>query len=282
MTTVAILGAGEIAGATAHTLASRGRVDRILLIDGVGGAASGKALDIYQSGAVDWFQTRLDGTDDVSRVAGCAVCVIADRFGVAVSEWNDDEGLAVVGRVASWLGDAPLVFAGPQQSELIGRSAREARIQRDRLIGSSPEALRSALTAIVAVEARCSPREVALTVLGIPPAGAVVPWSEASIGGYALERVVSQVQLRRIESRAMHLWPPGPFASGCAAAVVTEALLSSGLRSYSVLTQLDGEFGVRNRPGILPARLGPPGIVQIRVPELNTRERVQLQTALGG
>ena len=138
------------------------------------------------------------------------------------------------------------------------------------------------ITAIVAMEAGCSPREVMLTVLGTPPTGFVVPWSEASIGGYAMQRVLSQVQLVRIEARAARLWPPGPYTLGTAAARVTEGILSNSRESFSILTQLEGEFGVRHRAGALPARLAVSGIVQTRVPELSTREHVQLQTALGG
>lgn len=282
MTTVAIIGAGDVAGATAQALACGDRVGRILLVDAAAHAAAGKALDLQQSGAIEGFHAHLDGTDDVSRVTGCSVCVIADRFGPAAAEWHGDEGLSTVSRLASYLGDAPIVFAGASQAELLDRAAREAHIQRERLIGSSPEALVSSIIAIVAMEASCSPREILLTVLGTPPAGFVVPWSEASIGGYAMDRVLSQAQLARIEARAARLWPPGPYALGAAAARVTEALLSASRRSFSVLTQLDGEFGVRNRPGALPTRLAPHGILHTRVPELTTRERVQLQTALGG
>jgi hypothetical protein len=43
---------------------------------------------------------------------------------------------------------------------------------------------------------------------------------------------------------------------------------------------LDGEFGVRNRVGTMPALLSASGIVHTRTPSLNTRERVQLATAL--
>ena len=217
-----------------------------------------------------------------SRLVGCAVCVVADRFGARAGEWQGEEGLAMLTRIAPYLGDAPVVFAGASQVELLSRAADETLIRRERLIGSSPEALASAITAIVAMEAGCSPREVMLTVLGTPPAGFVVPWSDASIGGYALQRVLSQVQLVRIEALAARLWPPGPYALGAAAARVTDAILSNSRRSFSVLTQLEGEFGVRHRAGTLPARLAAPGIVQTRVPELSTREHVQLQTALGG
>jgi len=281
MTTVAIVGAGDVAGAAAQALASRDAAQRVLLVDAVQGAAAGKALDIRQSGAVEGFHTTLDGTSDESRLSGCDVCVIADRVGAA-GEWHGDEGLSMVGRIAPYLDDAPLVFAGVSQAGLLGSVASETTIRPARLIGSSAEALVSAITAIVAVEAGCSPREVMLTVLGAPPAGFVVPWSEASIGGYAMPRVLSQVQLGRIEARAARLWPPGPYALGAAAAAIVSGILSSARESFSVLTRLGGEFGVKGRVGAIPARLGPSGIVETRVPELDTRQQVQLKVALGG
>ena len=43
---------------------------------------------------------------------------------------------------------------------------------------------------------------------------------------------------------------------------------------------LGGEFGVRGRVGTLPVLVSTTGIVQARVPVLNTRERVQLENAL--
>ena len=202
MTTVAIVGAGDIGGSTAQALASCDRVRRVWLIDAAADAAVGKALDLQQAGAVACVHTRLAGTDDETRLVGCTVCVVADRFGVHAGEWQGEEGLSMLMRIAPSLGDAPIVFAGASQVDLLSRAADETRIPRERLIGSSTEALASAITAIVAMEAGCSPREVMLTVLGTPPDGFVVPWSEASIGGYALQRVLSQVQIVRVETRA--------------------------------------------------------------------------------
>jgi malate dehydrogenase len=281
MSTVAIVGAGHVAGATAHALAMSDRVGRLLLVDDAASAARGKALDIRQAGAISQFHTRLEGTDDLSSVTGCDVCVIADRFG-AGGEWTGDEGLATIRRLLRYVGKTPLVFAGASQSGLLAFAATEAGIDRRRLIGSAPEALVSSVVAITALEAGCSPREVMLTVLGAPPSSFVVPWSEGSIAGYPLQAMLSQVAQARVEGRLRHLWPPGPYVLGAAAARITSALVSSSRQSFSVLTQLRGEFAVRDRPGILPARLAAGGIVQTRVPELTTRERVQLQAALGG
>ncbi len=281
MSIVCIIGAGELGGATAHALARHQRIRRVILIDDAAGVAAGKALDILQAGAVDGSHTHLEGSGDLARVVGAAVCVIADRSGRTSSEWQGDEGLALLNRLAPYAGDAPLVFAGPSQASLLLTAAREVHIRRERLIGSAPEALCGAVKSMVALEAQCSPPEIGLTLLGAPPRGFVVPWSEASIGGHSLERVLTQVQLSRIEARVAHLWPPGPHALGLAAARVAEALLSSSRRTFSVLTVLGGEFGAWDRVGVLPARLSTRGIIETRVPTLNTRERVQVENALG-
>ena len=179
------------------------------------------------------------------------------------------------------LANVPFVLAGTSQAAVIPLAVLEAGMRRERLLGSAPEALAHATRAIVAMEAGCSPSEVGLTVLGTPPSGFVVPWSDASIGGYALERVLTQVQLTRLEARVARLWPPGPFALGAAAARVVEGVVGSSRRAFTVLAMLGGEFGVRGRVGAVPAVLAASGIVQTRVPPLNTRERVRLEIALG-
>jgi malate dehydrogenase len=279
--TVCIIGAGELGGAVADALARSDRVARLRIVDDAAGVASGKALDIQQAGAIARCHTRLEGTSDLSRVTGCDVCVLADRAGRPSTEWQGDEALALIQRVMPYLGAAPMVCAGSAQAGAMQAMAGEARMRRERVIGSAPEALAAATRAIVAMEAGCSPAEVNLTILGAPQGGFVVPWSDASIGGYGLERVLTQVQLTRVEARVARLWPPGPFALGAAAARVAEGIIGSSRRAFCVLTVLGGEFGVKGRVGTLAAVLSTSGIVQTRVPTLNTRERVRLETALG-
>jgi malate dehydrogenase len=230
MTTVSILGAGELGGSVAHALARAERVGRVVLIDEGGTIAAGKALDIQQSGAIDGFHTRVEGTQDLTRVTGCTVCVVADT-GRPAAEWQGDAGLAMMRRLKGFVGEAPIVFAGAAQADLLLAAVREAGFRRDRVVGSAPEALAAAARAIVALEAQCSPSEVALSVLGVPSSGFIVPWSEASIAGHAVERVLTQVQVRRVEARVALLWPPGPLALGAAAAGVVEAIVTSARRA---------------------------------------------------
>jgi len=279
MSTVCILGAGELGGAVAHALARGGRVDRVHVFDEAAAVAAGKALDIQQAGAVEHSATRLDASGDPQRAAGADVYVVADRAGRPPVEWAGDDGVALLSRLVPLAGRAPVVFAGVLQGPLMLAAAGDLGVGRQRLIGSAPEAVRAAARSLVALEARCSPTEVDLAVLGVP-GSFVLPWGEASIGGHRLERTLGQVQLRRLEAQLDGLWPPGPFALGLAAARTAEAILLTSRRRFDVTAVLDGEWGVRGGTGIVPALLSGAGIADTRLPELDTRERVRLDSVL--
>jgi malate dehydrogenase len=281
MASVAIIGAGALGGAVAQALAARDTVRRVLILDAAAGVAAGKALDLLQSGAINRSHVRLEGTDDLSRAVGSSVCVIADRHGPPEAEWAGDEGLALLRRLLQWTADTPLVFAGASQSSLMLTARREHHVRRAALVGSAPEAYASAMRSMVALEAGCSPTEVSLAVLGLPPRGLVVPWSEAAVGGFALERTLTPVAITRLEARAPRLWPPGPFALGSAAARAVEAIVTASRQAVNILTVLDGEYGVRERLGSTPALLDGSGVATLRIPLLSTRERVLVETALG-
>ena len=130
-TTVCIIGAGELGGSVADALARAERVDRVLIVDEAAPVASGKALDIQQSLAIEGIHTRLEGTGDFSRVTACAVCVLADRMGRPSSEWQGEDALALVKRLDGYLGSAPIVCAGIAQAGVIRLASREAGISRD-------------------------------------------------------------------------------------------------------------------------------------------------------
>ena len=140
-------------------------------------------------------------------------------------------------------------------------------------------AARRAIRAIVGEEADCSPSEVSLAILGVPPS-IVVPWGDATIGGFGLSRILSAAQLVRVEARAAKLWPPGPYALGAVAAEAVKAIVQGSRGPLNVLTVLTGEFGVRGGVGVVPSFLGPGGISRTRVPPLDAKERTSLETAL--
>lgn len=280
MSTVVILGAGEIGGALARQLAATDLVSRIVLVDDLGSVAAGKALDVAQSGPVDRYHTLLTGTTDLAAVVGAAVLVVADRAGQPGGEWQDEAGLAMLKRVAGLNQVAPLLCAGAAQGGLIERGVNEAGIPRVRLFGTAGEALRSAVTAITALEAQASPSDVSLTVLGRPPQQVIVPWDQGAIGGRSIPQVLSAAQLARLDARAARLWPPGPYALASAAARIIRTALTRGPRLHMAMVAVTRDEGTPGRAAIMPVLLQPAGIKSIVTPTLSSRDQVRYESSL--
>jgi malate dehydrogenase len=280
VSTVVILGAGEIGGALARQLAATDQVSRIVLVDDLGTVAAGKALDVAQSGPVDRYHTVMAGTNDIAAVVGAAVVVMADRAGQPGGEWQDEAGLTLLKRVAGLNQLAPILCAGASQSGLIERGVSEAGISRMRLFGTGGEALRSAVTAITALEANASPSDISLAVLGRPPHQVIVPWDKGAIGGRAIPDVLSAAQLARLDARAARLWPAGPYGLASAAARMIRTALGRGPRLHMAIVAVTRDEGTPGRSAIMPVTLQPSGIAAIVPPALSSRDRVRYETSL--
>jgi malate dehydrogenase len=278
MREVAIVGAGELGGLVAHVLARRDAVESIHLIDENGRVAQGKALDIAQAAPLERFATRVTGRSDLYAAAGAEVVVVADRAGG--SEWSGDEGLALIRRLEGLAPRAVILCAGALQRGLIERGVRELGVPRTRLLGSAPEALVAAARAIIALEQRVSPADVALTVLGVPPAEIVIVWEGGAIGGLAITRTLTDPVRRRLTEKIAALWPTGPYTLASAAGKVVEILAGASRQTATCFVAPDDSAGVHRRVGAMPVRLGPTGLIAIVLPDLSSGERVALDNAM--
>ena len=278
--TAVIFGAGDIGGATARQLAAIDLVSRIVVVDDLANVAAGKALDVAQSAPVDRYHTAMVGTADVAAVVGAVLIVIADTAAQPVTEWKDEGGLALLKRIAGLNQQAPIICAGIAQATLVERGANELGVSRLRLFGSAPEALRSAVVAMVALEADAAPADISLSVVGRPPKQIIVPWDEASIGGRTAARVLTAVQLSRLEARIARLWPPGPYALAAAAARIARSALTGTRRTHAALVAVTRNEGIAGRSAMMPIQLQPSGIATLVPPALSARDRTRYDTAL--
>lgn len=282
MSTAVILGAGEIGGALARQLAALDVVSRIVIVDDLATVAAGKALDVAQSAPVDRYHTVMAGTADLAAVVGAAVIVVADTAKAPVTEWKDEAGLALIKRVAGLNQLAPIICAGTLQSSLIEKGVTEGGVSRMRLFGSAPEALRSAVTAIVALESGSAPADISLSVLGRAPQQVIVPWDQAAIAGRVATEVLSAAQLARLDARIARLWPPGPYAlAGAAARIIRTAVTKSG-RVHAALVALTRDEGAAGRSAMMPVTVQPSGIASLVAPALSSRDRVRFETTMRG
>jgi malate dehydrogenase len=277
MQQVAIIGAGELGGAVAHALARSNLVQSIRLIDEAARAAAGKALDIQESAPIEGFSTFLSGGADASMAAGASVVIVADRIGHG--EWQGEEGLLLLKRLAQTAAGSVILCAGASHRELVERGVRELKFPRTRLFGSAPESLAGAARALVALAINGSPRDIALSVLGVPPAHTVIPWGEATAGGFALTRLVDEPTRRRLSARVNALWPTGPYSLAAAATAAIECMAGRSRRIVSAFVAPDVSMGVQTRTAAMPVRLGPAGIVEVVVPSLSAVEQIALDNA---
>lgn len=275
---IVILGAGELGGALARQLAAADIVLRIVLVDEAGTVAEGKALDIRQAAPVDGYSTFLAGTRDESAVVGADAIVIADRF--QSGEWQEDAGVALVRRVAYLNPSAPVLCAGARQLAIVERSVREGGLSPSQVLGTAPEALRAAVIAMTALEARCAPGDISLTVVGRPPSETIVPWEDASIGGRRASEVLSPPAITRLDSRLPRLWPPGPLTLAGAATRFLRAAAQRSAHTLSAFVAAGIENGRPAHVGMLPVTMNDRGVASLIRPNLSARDRVRLDTAL--
>jgi malate/lactate dehydrogenase len=211
-------------------------------------------------------------------VAGADAIVIADRF--AVGEWRDDEALVLLKQLGGAARRAIVVCAGASGAALVDRGVRELKLPRQRLFGTAPEALASGVRALVALQMNGSASDVALCVVGRPPADAVVSWNDATIGGLPLSSVLDEPVRRRLDAKMKALWPPGPLALGAAVAAALAAIDGRSRRFATCFVGPDLSAGERTRAAALPVRLARSGIVEVVMPVLSAGERVALENAM--
>jgi len=276
MSFVAIIGAGPLGGALAHTLAARDRLREVRLIDSDESVATGKALDIRQSAPVENFSTRVTASGALAAAAGSAVVVIADHAS-GESEHAGESGLALLRRLTAIDDSAPIVCAGAAQRELIVRAVSELHVAPSRIVGSAPYALESAVRALAGLAIDASGMEVALRVVGVPPQAAVVAWEEASAFGQPISAHLRPHQILALNARLPGLWPPAPYALASAATRVVEAIATGSRRRFSCFVSLS-----HRSVAAMPVELGEDGVRRVVEPALTRQERTRLENAIGG
>jgi lactate/malate dehydrogenase, NAD binding domain len=278
MSTVAIIGAGPLGGALAHTLAARGRIGEVRLIDPEGRIAEGTALDILQSSPVEQFSTRVTAATSFAAAAGADAIVLADL--VSGGEIAGEPGLALLRQLARMEGTSPLLFAGGSQREVMARAISELHLAPGRLLGSAPLALESAVRAVTAALVDVSPVDLSIGVAGVPPRDAVIGWDAATAFNQPIAAVLAPHHLSAISSRLPALWPPSPYALASAAARVAEALANGSRRRYTCFAAIAVTGAGRDMIAAVPVEIVKGGIGKTLAPALSRHERTSFENGL--
>jgi malate dehydrogenase len=279
MSLIAVIGAGPLGGALAHTLAGRSRVAEVRLIDPEGGIADGKALDILQSSPIEPFSARVTAAASIAAAAGADAIVLADL--VMEGEVAGEAGLAMLRGIAKLEATAPILFAGGAQRELMARGLEELRIPPRRVIGSAPLALESSVRAVTAALLDTSPADLSIGIVGVPPRDAVIGWAAATAFHQPIAASLAAHHMAAISSRLPALWPPSAYTLASAAARVAEALAGGSRRRYTCFAAVDVIDTGRNLIAAVPVEIEKGGIRKVIDPALSPHERTAFENGLG-
>lgn len=275
---ISIIGADELGATIARKLAESDAGCRIVLCDGNEGMARGKALDIAQSAPVLGFAPRLEGTADLERTAGSGLIIFSSWDAAA----RDEAAAAqLLGRLGQLSRNAVLISAPEKSQKLLALAIGTGAFEKRRVAGSSPLALAAAAARMLAEEMQIPSCEIRLMVLGSPRERLVIPWSLASSGGAALERLIPAAVMRRI-SEAIKKHPPlGPYLLAAAAARLAREIIADGRALYPCLACSDGSYCWPGTIVALPVRLGRAGVLAIEKLHLDPAESTALLNAAG-
>ena len=76
MAKVTVVGAGNVGATVANVLAHKDILSEVVLLDIRGNFAKGKALDSWQQAPIDYYSTKLTGTDNYKHTANSDIVVI--------------------------------------------------------------------------------------------------------------------------------------------------------------------------------------------------------------
>ena len=278
MSIVAIIGAGALGGALAHTLAGRSRVNEVRLIDPEGRVADGKALDIQQSSPVEQWNTKVTAAAGYHAAAGADVIVFADL--VTGGEITGEGGLALVRQIVRADTTAPLLFAGGAQRDLMRATLSELHVAPGRMLGSAPLALESSVRAVAAALIDASPADLSIGVAGVPPRDAVIGWDAATAFHQPISAVLAAHHLAAISSRVPALWPPAPYTLASAATRIAEALVHGSRRRYTCFAAVDATGAGRRLVAAVPVEIVRGGVGRTLEPTLSRHERTAYENGL--
>lgn len=291
---VSIIGAGQVGATTAHLLALKGLAD-VTLVDIVDGLAQGKALDISQSGPIEGFPGKIQGSTDYGAAAGSRIVVVT--AGLARKPgMSRDELLAanagIVGPIAEQIAIAApeaivIVVTNPLDA-MVALALKRTAFPRQRVMGMAGVLDGARLRAFIATRLAISPTEVEAMVLG-SHGDLMVPLKRfVRVKGKPLQQWLGEDEIQQLFQRTrdggaevVKLLKQGSAYYAPASGIVEmiTAILQNTRKTLALCAYLQGEYGLRDVCIGVPAKLGSQGIESIVEMELTADERQALVTS---
>ena len=289
---VAVVGAGNVGATAAQRLAEKNLARTVVLIDVIEGVPQGKALDQYQSGPIEGFDTRIIGTNGYDEAAGAEVFVVTAGIARKPGMSRDDLVKTNAGIVKS-VGEqikrvapnAIVVVVSNPLDVMCYVAMKATGFPRERVIGMAGVLDTARYRMFLAEAIGVSVEDIQAMVLGGHGDTMVPLPSYTTVSGIPVTQLIDQAKLDAIVDRARNggaeivaFLKTGSayYAPSAAAVQMVEAIAHDKKRILPCSAWLTGEFGLRNVFCGVPVKIGRSGLEQIVEITLSAEERTAL------
>ncbi len=286
---VTVIGAGNVGATVANVLAGKNIVGDIVLLDIKPGLAEGKALDIWESSHINYFDTRVHGyTDDYSKTANSDVVVITSGLPRKPGMSRDDligTNAKIVKSVAEkayeYSPDAIYIVVSNPLDVMTYTAYLTTGLPRERVFGMAGVLDTGRFEAFIAEALHVSPKDVTALLMG-GHGDTMVPLPRyTTVAGIPLTELMDADTIQRLVERTQKgggeivklLGTSAWYAPGAAVAQMVEAVIVDSHRVMPVCVMLDGEYGLKDVALGVPVKLGQNGVEQIIEVDLNDEEK---------
>jgi malate dehydrogenase len=294
MSKVTVVGAGNVGATVANVLAHKDIVNEVVLLDLLGDMAKGKALDSWQQAPIDYYSTKLKGTDDYKDTADSDIVVITAGIprkpGMSRDDLISTNAKIVVSVVKSILEHSknPIIIVVSNPLDVMSYAAfKAAGIASSKVFGMAGILDTARYRAFLATALDVSPKDIQAVLMG-GHGDTMVPLPRyTTVAGIPVTEMIEEVELDAIVERTKKgggelvklMGTSAWYAPGAAAAQMVEAIVKDENRIFPVCAWLTGEYGINDMYLGVPVKLGKGGIKEILELKLNEEEKASLENS---
>ncbi|MBK20872.1 MAG: malate dehydrogenase [Flavobacteriales bacterium] len=293
MSKITVVGAGNVGATCANVCAHKELATEVVLLDIKEGVAEGKSLDMWQTAAVNMYNTKTVGsTNDYTKTAGSDVVVITSGLPRKPGMSRDDliatnAGIvkSVTENVIKHSPDAIIIVVSNPLDVMTYCAYLTAQKASNKVMGMAGILDTARYKAFLADETGVSVKDIQALLLG-GHGDTMVPLPRfTNVGGVPVTDLVSEEKLNAIVERTKKgggelvnlMGTSAWYAPGAAAAQMVEAIVRDQKRIFPVCAWLTGEFGLKDVYLGVPCVLGKEGIEKIIELNLTADEQALLE-----
>ena len=294
MSKVSVIGAGNVGATVANVLAHKDIVKEVVLLDIKGDVARGKALDSWQQAPIDYYSTRLVGSEDYKETANSDIVVITAgvprRPGMSRDDLITTNAKIVVSVTRSILehSDNPSIIVVSNPLDVMTYAAAKASgLPANKVFGMAGILDTARYRAFLASALDVSPKDIQAVLMG-GHGDTMVPLPRyTTVAGIPVTEMIDKDTLDAIISRTKTgggelvklMGTSAWYAPGAAAAQMVESMVKDEGRIFPVCAKLSGEYGLDGIFLGVPVQLGKDGIGKVLELKLNAEENELLSTS---